>query len=1215
MSNLARRLPWLALLLLSAAVAVPGDADAQCSSPGQTCGLFGGSCCSGSSCVVGICVANCAGEGGVCLTSSGCCGSRVCALGFCQTPRTLGQACGPGFPCASGLSCDPLAGFTCVRNADLGEACGPGVACNPGLVCDPLAGLRCVSQTAQLGEACGPLVQCAGGLVCDPLAGFRCVDQTASLGQACGPLVQCRSGLVCDPFAGFVCVDQSAGEGQACGPLVQCDAGLVCDPLAGFQCVPATTPDLGEACGPLFPCADGLVCDPLAGLRCVSRSSGESEGCGPLVQCQEGFFCDPLAGFRCVPAAGVDQACGPGVPCQAGLQCTAAFRCAHAPARAGETCGVGSGCDDGLYCQLGLPSRCQELRKPGEGCSAFNPCVADASCQPCFVDGCNAPLQCFPNGNEGAISEQTCRVLHSPALAKTSQDIGLAMTYAVGNEAAILVGEAQSFGVGYGQDGSYGCFTTLCGGINVDFSIEHFVSVGFYRALADVGGASFATFQEVEIPGDLLQFSTSQVLARDPGTLTPRVPLELIGTEDALSVGISPEFALPFSAGAFACETVLDTVIPAGAPGGGSATGAPPTLAVASPALGNPGFTFDLGGWRCVGAGACARSQDDVSGKESSGSGEVTSPTPGVDPGIAHLASSCVGVTPGQPLEISAWVKTLGARAGTLLARWNAGLACDGPLAESDTLGVSPPDATWREIRVQRQVPGSAQSVQLLLSAERDAGSGAASTSRIDIVRIPEPGAGLGAAAGVLALAGLARRRLVRSRRRIRKSTVAAALLGLLASGAGAEPVVDSEVLGPEGIHALLGEGRDLAQTLRIRQGGVVTRVDLGVSLGTTSPVEDDLVFDLREATPGGAPAEGDLPVLDTRTLPAAAFPTFLDPFEFTAIEGLAVAVAPGDSLAIALRIAPPVENLDVYRWALGPEVDSLPGATGFCRGAAVPACAAGWSALARDFQFRLWVDPDLRLDASVGDPPSAISSVRDGLDLAQSFTVLHTGMLERIDLKLQGSAASPADYDLAVDIRPVGPNGIPVEDDGAALAQRTLAMTELPDSLEPSRFTVLEGLCVPVEAGDRLAIVLRAVGVPPGVLPFDWFVGPAGNPHPGGSRYCRGTAVGACAGGWTDLGGDFQFRALIAVPEPGAEGLGVAAAAALAVLRGPTWRNGHRRTRRPPQPLARARSWAARASSHVRRAWAEGIAASLRSRTSRSRSAAKGSGSAEQSR
>jgi hypothetical protein len=87
-----------------------------------------------------------------------------------------------------------------------------------------------------------------------------------------------------------------------------------------------------------------------------------------------------------------------------------------------------------------------------------------------------------------------------------------------------------------------------------------------------VGGQSFANFQEVQLPGNVLNFSTSQIFARDGLLPLP----ELTGTEDCLAVGVGPNI-LPFSAGSFLCETVLDTVIEPGMPD------PPAPLAVAPP--------------------------------------------------------------------------------------------------------------------------------------------------------------------------------------------------------------------------------------------------------------------------------------------------------------------------------------------------------------------------------------------------------------------------------------------------------------------------------------------------------------------------------------------------------------------------------------------------------------------------------------------------------
>lgn len=380
---------------------------------------------------------------------------------------------------------------------------------------------------------------------------------------------------------------------------------------------------------------------------------------------------------------------------------------------------------------------------------------------------------------------------------------------------------------------------------------------------------------------------------------------------------------------------------------------------------------------------------------------------------------------------------------------------------------------------------------------------------------------------------------------------LAALLLSWAVAGpAHAEPVVDSEVGGPGNGTSIVGNARDLAQTFTAGQDGVITRVDVTISIPTTAPVPYDLELDLRETTPEGAPVESDEPVLDGRRVPAAAFPNFLEPLEPTAIEDLAVAVAAGDVLALVLRSPTSPENTAPYDWHAGPFGDPYPGGARFCRGAEIALCENGWAPLSGDQQFRIWVDPTLRLDAVVTDPPNGLSIVGGERDLAQTFTVATTGVLQRIDLKLQIPTTVPEDRELVVDVRPVGEDGAPVEDDEAALATRVLAMADVPDFLEPRRFTVLDGLGIPVQAGDRLAVVLRTPDVPAGIAPFDWFNGPFGDPYAGGSMYCRGAEIPLCEGGWADLDRDAQFRVLVEVPEPGAAGLGLAAAGALAVLR-----------------------------------------------------------------
>lgn len=387
------------------------------------------------------------------------------------------------------------------------RACGGHLepACTSGSACD--AGINTYS-----GSPFPITINCPSPIA-DETISLGCYDNIPSCADCSGP-----GQVPCPVEAAAYCT-------------VGCDEGLTSNPTTTLCEAPGTP---GSPCGPGYPCGPGLSCDPTS--------------------------------FQCVAPAQAGESCAnPFVSCADGLQCTLALECAHEPARLGETCDVTAPCGEGLFCQPGVPQRCHALRKPGEGCSIVNPCIEGASCEACLVDGCNAPLQCFWDANNGAISEQQCRTLYSPALHNGAKDIGGAMTYGGGNEAAAIVGESQEFGVAYGiYDDEYGCYTTLCGGINADISIEHFASVGLYLTFDDVGGSSFANVQEAQLPGNLLNFSTAQIYARDPGAIIPN-PV-LIGTADAFSVGIGPNI-LPFSAGSLLCETVLDPLDPDPGPG------------------------------------------------------------------------------------------------------------------------------------------------------------------------------------------------------------------------------------------------------------------------------------------------------------------------------------------------------------------------------------------------------------------------------------------------------------------------------------------------------------------------------------------------------------------------------------------------------------------------------------------------------------------------
>jgi hypothetical protein len=220
----------------------------------------------------------------------------------------------------------------------------------------------------------------------------------------------------------------------------------------------------------------------------------------------------------------------------------------------------------------------------------------------------------------------------------------------------------------------------------------------------------------------------------------------LIGNEWTFSAGIG--LPIPFSAGEYQCSTVLDTVMVRP-----ELSGLPIPTALAPDAVANGGLPYDLSGWACSDVALCAWSNDDALGAGGSGSAEVTSPGGAAPTNVATLGTACVAVVPGQPYDLSARAKTLGALPGTVSAVWNGGLDCDGAIVRSDVLGVSPPDETWRRVAAVVQAPTDAQTLWLEISAERDLQSGRESTSRMDLIAVPEPPRTPAALSVLLALA------------------------------------------------------------------------------------------------------------------------------------------------------------------------------------------------------------------------------------------------------------------------------------------------------------------------------------------------------------------------------------------------------------------------------------------------------------------------------
>lgn len=549
---------------------------------------------------------------------------------------------------------------------------------------------------------------------------------------------------------------------RSCGGHLQpvCTSGAACDPghtsYSGspfpitINC-PWPIPDVKVSGGCYDERPDCGDCSAKGQIPCpVEAEPWCTAGCDPGLFEQFGLCSDGSISF---PDAGPNETCAPGiVGCESGLQCTAALLCSHEPAREGETCDVSAPCAPGLYCQAGIPQVCKRKRTVGEGCSVFKPCAEGLSCEACFTESCNAPFQCFPNANEGAITEQQCRQLYSPVIADGITGGADALTWAGGNAVTAGASEAQAFGVAYGPNGEFGCYTSFCYGVTVDLSITAaFTSIGAYTSFDAVGGESFVNTQTAQTPFDFLSFSFSQVYERF-GDGFPPVTGDLIGVEDALAVGAGANPS-PFSAGSMYCETILD---PVSLDPGQNAT--PPLVLPPLEYIVNGDFESDLYGWTCTNGGRCGWSWDSPFSPASPGAGRVRSPSAGELEDLGGIDSSCVQVQEGVPYQPSVWIKTTGGVQGSASIRWSESEDC-ADFFMGQPIGSSPPDGVWRKVSADLPAPEGARSAWLRAIAIRHWEDGEASTTYIDRAYIPEPGSAAAVAAAAAALGGLAARR------------------------------------------------------------------------------------------------------------------------------------------------------------------------------------------------------------------------------------------------------------------------------------------------------------------------------------------------------------------------------------------------------------------------------------------------------------------------
>jgi hypothetical protein len=249
-----------------------------------------------------------AGQSCLGFGQANCASGLVCdVLQECRhSPPLAGEPCGTGVSCAGDLVCSDIAAGRCQQRGGSTDPCfGIGQGnCQAGLVCDAL--LECRNQPPQLGERCGTGVPCASGLGCSAEVGGRC-QTLGDSGDACSGFGQgsCKDGLVCDVLR--QCRHEIPQLGELCGLGVNCVAGLVCSDIAAGQCQRrsgSTEPCWGIGQGT---CQDGFVCDAL--LECRKQPPQRGELCGRGVSCAQGLACSKDIAGRCETPKVVRETC------------------------------------------------------------------------------------------------------------------------------------------------------------------------------------------------------------------------------------------------------------------------------------------------------------------------------------------------------------------------------------------------------------------------------------------------------------------------------------------------------------------------------------------------------------------------------------------------------------------------------------------------------------------------------------------------------------------------------------------------------------------------------------------------------------------------------------------------------------------------------------------------------------------------------------------
>jgi hypothetical protein len=178
-------------------------------------------------------------------------------------------------------------------------------------------------------------------------------------------------------------------------------------------------------------------------------------------------------------------------------------------------------------------------------------------------------------------------------------------------------------------------------------------------------------------------------------------------------------------------------------------------------------------------------------------------------------------------------------------------------------------------------------------------------------------------------------------------------------------------------------------------------------------------------------------------------------------------------------------------------------------------------------------------------DPPSAANTVSNTQDLAQTFTVGITGLLDRIDVQV-GRDADPTGP-LVVQLRKTLPSGFPGDTPADLLAEVTLDESSIPTVTFATTFTQVDlgGQSFPVIAGEVYAIALRSTTTGNSGRRYLW-ASDSPDQYAGGRAYVRGILTGGVYQTGNPVERGFRTY-VVPIPEPSALTLALGAVAAVA--------------------------------------------------------------------